>query len=418
MTTPGLCLRYLIIAMMLVCAIEGRIVRAVSEQSATVLNSDRGSSQFAGEKIIEKDTYGDEPVEIEALAVKNVKIALRQKFSAKSVAEQGGGQEEDWLENLELTLKNKSDKRITYLSISLRFPLFGSPDPSVGMFYHFVSGVDPRATGTAATHAEPLSLDVGESYAVRLSDKGLREIKQRLTMSKNSLADVNKVFLRISTVGYEDGGQWQLGRYSLPEKQQPSDKKVVEKAEYNNEPCEIGDLSVKGVRVLSQERLVSNGFTKVRRDSYEFSAESVAGNSGGQKEDWLENLKLTIKNKSDQQINYIGLAIQFPETEVNGPVMVYSPPALGIHPKAATVRMPQSTPLALAPGDTTTFALSASQLKLMKDFLALRKFQLGGLNRAVIRLETVTLEDGKMWSTGHYYKPNSSAVGGYERVDQ
>jgi hypothetical protein len=418
MTKPYIRLLYLIIVLMLICTIEVRVAPALPKHRVILLNLTQASLQQSDEKVIERDLYPNEPVEIDNLAVKNVKIALHQKFSAKSVAEQGGGQEEDWLENLEFTIKNKSDKRVTYLSISLRFPLFGNPDTSVGMFYHFVFGIDLRASGQAATYAEPFSLDAGASHTVRLSDKGLKEIKGRLAMSKNPLADVNTVFLRISIVGYEDGLQWQLGKYLLPEKQQPSDKKVIEKAGYNNEPYEIGDLSVKGVKITSREALVSNGFTKARRDSYEFSAESVAKNGGGQEEDWLENLEFTIKNKSYKQITYIGLSIQFPETEVNGPIMVYNSLGLGIPPKASAEQVKQSTPLALAFGDTATFTLSAQQLKLIKEFLALRKFQLAGLNKAAINIETVILEDGIMWSVGHYYKPNSSAPGGYERIDQ
>ena len=90
---------------------------------------------------------------------------------------------------------------------------------------------------------------------------------------------------------------------------------------------------------------------------------------------------------------------------------------IGIHPKGLTERIRQSTPLALAPGDTVAFNLSSQQLKLMKDFLALKKFQLAGLNKAVIRIEITIFEDGIMWSAGHYYRPSSSAPGGYTRID-
>jgi hypothetical protein len=161
---------------------------------------------------------------------------------------------------------------------------------------------------------------------------------------------------------------------------------------------------------------VPNGFTKVPRDSYEFSAESVAKDGGGQAEDWLENLEFTIKNKSDKQITYIGISIQFPETEVNGPIMIHNS-HIGIHPKGPAEPVRQSTPLAIAPGDTVGFNLSSQQLTLMKDFLALKKFQLSGLNKAVIRIETVIFEDGIMWSAGHYFRPSSSAPGGYTRID-
>ena len=411
-------LLYAIAVVILIGTMGVETTRARPGQEPALLNLRQASSQQSDEKVIEKDSYINEPVEIDNLSVKNVRIALHQKLSARSLTEQGGGQTEDWLEDLEFTVKNKSEKRVTYLSVSLRFPMSGNPDTSVGMFYHFVFGVDLRASGQAATYREPFSLEPGASLTVRLSDKGLKEIRTLLALSKRSLAEVDRVFLRVSIVGYEDGLQWQLGEYSRPEKQKQSDKKVVELEAYDNEPYEISDLSVKNVKIPSQERLVSQGFTRVPRDSYEFSAASVAKDSGGQAGDWLENLAFVIKNTSDKQITYIALSIQFPETQVNGPSMAYNALGLGIHPIAAAGDQQQGRPLALAPGDTTNFKLSPQQLKLMKDFLALRKFQLAVLNRAVVRIETVIFDTGIMWSFGHYYKPSASAAGRFERIEQ
>ena len=418
MTKPYIKLLYLMALSMLICTISETIARALPKQRKPLLNLFQISLQHSDERSIEREIYPNEPVEIDNLAVRNVSIVPHQKFSAKSVIGQGGGQEEDWIENLEFTIKNKSDKLITYLSISIGFPRPGNPDTSVGTFYNFALGVDLRASGEAATFVEPFSLAAGGSHTIRLSAKDLKEIKSRLAMSKTSLAEMNWAIIRIPSVGFEDGSQWQLGNFLVPDKMQPSDKKTVERVRYEKEPYEITNLTVKNVKIAPLERLVSNGFTKARRESYEFSAKAVAKSSGGQEEEWLENLQLTLKNKSDKQITHLGLSIQFPETEVNGPMMVYNQLSLGIHPKATAERVKQSSPLALEPGDKVNFILSAQQLKLIKDFLALRKFQLAGLNKAVLNVETVILEDGIMWSAGHYYKPNSSVLGGYERIDQ
>jgi hypothetical protein len=38
--------------------------------------------------------------------------------------------------------------------------------------------------------------------------------------------------------------------------------------------------------------------------------------------------------------------------------------------------------------------------------------------KAVIRMETVILEDGIKWSDGNFFKPSESAPGGYVRIDQ
>src|SRR5262245_27302903 len=235
MLKPYVRLINLVVMWMLIYSIAPTLPR----QRAAFLNLLQESLRRSDEKVIEKDPYDDnEPVEIDNLSVKNVKVALHQKFSAKTLAEQGGGEEEDWLENLEFTVRNKSDKRISYLGISLRFPRIGDPDRSAGISYYLVFGVDPRASVEAATYAEPFSLDPGASHSIRLSEKGLNEIKKRVAISKNSLADFNTVFLRISVIGYEDGVLWAAGKYSVAEKHKRSDNKVIEKAWRDKEPFE------------------------------------------------------------------------------------------------------------------------------------------------------------------------------------
>ena len=403
--------------LLLICATEGRITSVLSAHNILLDNLSQLAEQRSDEKVIERERYPGEPVEIENLAVKSVKVALHQKFSAKSLAEQGGGQEEDWLENLEFTIRNTSDKQITYLAISLGFPRPGNTDTSVGTFYHFVFGIDLRASGEAATHVEPFSLAAGGSYTVRVSEKDLKEIKSRLMMSKTPLADVNKMILRIATVGYEDGVQWQLGNYSIPEKQRRLDKKVIERVGYDIEPFEIGGLSVKNVRIASRERLVTNGFTKTIRDSYEFSSKAIAQGGTGQEGDWLEGLEFTLRNRSAKQVIYIGLDLGFPETEVNGPQMVYQI-SKGEFPQSNKTLLRPVEPLLLEAGEVMTLRLSAQQLKVLKDFLGRRKFQLADLNKAVLGLTSIFYEDGTRWLRGSYYKPNPDKLGGYEKIVQ
>ncbi|MBO0720419.1 MAG: hypothetical protein J2P41_06340 [Blastocatellia bacterium] len=354
--------------------------------------------------------------------MKGIKIELNRKFSASSIANEGGGLEEDWLENLAFSVTNKTEKRITYLFISFQFPLFTeNPHTQAGIYYQIILGVDPRATGTAGTYAEPFSLAAGDSHTIMLVDKDLNEIKKRLTMGKRSLADFNRMFILIPTVGYEDGTQWKLGKDSRPEKVQQSDDKEVEIASYDNEPYEINDLTVKNVKLHPGWSYSDPEESFVRRikQSYKFSARSVAGDGGGREEDWLENLQFSVKNNSDKKVNYIGLSIQFPETTVNGPLMVDNSLNLGIRPSDSPEWASKKIPLSLGPADSVTLTLSAQNLKSIKDFLALRKFQLSGLNKAVIRMEEIYyLDDSIMWLTGSYYRPSTTTPGRYERIDK
>jgi hypothetical protein len=192
---------------------------------------------------------------------------------------------------------------------------------------------------------------------------------------------------------------------------------VIERVGYDIEPYEIGELSVKNVRITSRQRLVTNGFNKVRRDSYEFSSKAIAQGGIGQEGDWLDGLEFTFKNRSAKRVIYIGLDLGFPETEVTGPEMVYQI-RKGEFPQANKTLLGPVEPILLEVGDVTTLRLSAQQLKGLSDFLALRKFQLADLNKAVLRLTSIFYEDGTKWSQGSYYKPNPDKPGGYERITQ
>jgi hypothetical protein len=181
-----------------------------------------------------------------------------------------------------------------------------------------------------------------------------------------------------------------------------SDEKVIERIELSNEPLKFDDLAVKKVEISPGQK---------------FSATSLAEKGGGKAEDWLENLEFSLKNRSNKQIVYIGLALQFPETEGSGPLMVYAL-GIGIPPQASKDEIKYGNPLALYPGDTFSYALSVKRLELIKDFLALRKFQIIEMNKAVIKLTYVIFDDGMKWEQGYYYRPNPSATGGYERINQ
>jgi hypothetical protein len=405
----------------LVCALallstEGVTPAAPRANPATYSN--QAEQQQSDEKTIEWDQSPNEPIEIEHISIKDVRIGLNQRFSAKLLAEQGGGQPEDWLERLEFTVRNKTNKRITYLAVSLRFPHPWSTDKSVGTFHHFILGVDLRASGDAATYVEPFSLGPGAFHTIRLTEKDLKAIKSLLATTKTPLPEVNHIYLRVAVVGYEDGVEWRYGTHSRPEKLRRLDNKVIEKIGYDNEPCEVVKLSVMNSEIAPIERLAAIGINKEPGNSYEFSASSLVKETGAEQQEWLENFQVTLKNKSDKQITHILLSFQFPETGVNGPMMIFSGElSLGIHPKASAEQAKQQPALVLLPGNTATLRLSPQQLTSIKNFLALRKFELCELNKAVMEITNVFFDDGLMWSMGHYYKPTSKAEHGYERID-
>jgi hypothetical protein len=186
-----------------------------------------------------------------------------------------------------------------------------------------------------------------------------------------------------------------------------SDEKLIEISERTDELVEFGNLRLKDVTIAPSRK---------------FSAASLAVKGGGEVGDWLENLEFTLRNKTDKQITYIQFELQLPDTEASGPLMVYREFGIGIHPKAVgTLRggaLRNDEPLALKPGDTAIARLSADHLQRIKRFIALRNFQLADINKVVVKILGVFFDDGLMWSSGHYYRGNSTAPGSYERIDQ
>jgi len=185
-----------------------------------------------------------------------------------------------------------------------------------------------------------------------------------------------------------------------------SDEKSIEISERPDELVEFRTLRLNDVEIAPNRK---------------FSASALAAKSGGQVVDWIQNLQFSLRNRTDKRITYIGFELQFPDTGATGPLMVYREFGIGIHPNAGTPAgavLRNDVPLSLGPGETATAILSADRLRRIKHFIGLRNFQLADLSRVVVKVLNVFFDDGVMWSTGHYYKPNIAAPGGYERIDR
>jgi len=87
---------------------------------------------------------------------------------------------------------------------------------------------------------------------------------------------------------------------------------------------------------------------------------------------------------------------------------------LGLNPTDNEVK--HTKPLLIPPGESFIYTLSPQHLKGIKDFLALGNFRLGDLNRVEVLSDYSVFEDGTKWDHGHFYRPNSSALNGYERI--
>jgi hypothetical protein len=170
--------------------------------------------QQSDEKVVERKEYGYEPFEFENLGVKKVKIAPAQKLSARNLAEIGGGRAEDWLEDLEFTLRNNWDKPIYYIDFDLTFPETGIGRPM--MVYDMDIGVHPTVSEEAKRYGKPLNLKPGEAYIFKLSSKMMEMIKKFLSSGGFQLANLNKAVIRIDYILFDDGMKWEQGSMYKP----------------------------------------------------------------------------------------------------------------------------------------------------------------------------------------------------------
>ena len=190
---------------------------------------------------------------------------------------------------------------------------------------------------------------------------------------------------------------------SAPLSSYQSDEKSISIVVRDDELVEFGDLGVRRSKVTPNRK---------------FSLKSLGIEPGKQGDDWIESLEFSIKNKSDKQITSIVFELQFPDTEFNGPLMGFRGLSLGLPPNVPQNPHNQVQPLILQRDAKSTFQLSTSELQRIKDFLALRKFHISDLNTLVIKVLYLTFDDDTKWSSGHFYRANPSAPGGYERIPQ
>jgi hypothetical protein len=185
-----------------------------------------------------------------------------------------------------------------------------------------------------------------------------------------------------------------------------TDEKVISIYQRDDELIDFGDLHLGNVHVPPNRK---------------FSLKSLTNQPGKEAEDWLQNLEFTITNRSNKSITSVVFEVQFPDSEINGPLMGYRNLSVGIPPDAPNISVPPipgKMAISLSPGDKTTFLLSALDLQQIKDFLALRKFQLSEMNGIVIKVLFVAFDDGTRWATGQFFRLNPNAPGGFERIPQ
>jgi hypothetical protein len=218
-----------------VCAGSALLGLVVGANRATPRNRDLPTQTKSDEKLIEQKAFDNEPLRLTAVRVKGIKVILGQRFNSISLAKAGGGQPGDWLENLQFKLENISGKEATFIRISLLFPdevgtnligvyrLLGvgvppgpvQPQSRDRIYTEMPPAPDQSQSPVTATPSspEPLALGLGDSVTFRLSGQQFDDIKRFLSTLRFQLADLNRVWIKVEYVIFNDGTKWDNGHY-------------------------------------------------------------------------------------------------------------------------------------------------------------------------------------------------------------
>ena len=176
----------------------------------------------ANEKLVVLRSTPEDPLIFgDVFHLKRVRVRSGATFNAMSVAEKTGTKVNDWLQNLEYTIKNRSDKRITYIHFEVLFPdTIATGDPLM-VYRELFLGVDPKASGDLSRYGKPLLLNPGEVLTLTISPKHLEAMSGFLALRQYRLSDLTRVDVQVLDCFFEDGTKWTLGGYYKPNPNAP-----------------------------------------------------------------------------------------------------------------------------------------------------------------------------------------------------
>lgn len=156
-----------------------------------------GFAQKSDQKIKEVtwSKWGNEPIDIELIRNTSTTIRFDEKFE----------QESDWLNGFSVTIKNKSDKNIKFIRLSLDF--LETAKTGNMMTFPMSFGKNPA---DKRSETKSSLLGSGETVTLALSDKQHKQLKAFLE-SRHAIDELKKLQIVVIKVLYEDDTGWNLG---------------------------------------------------------------------------------------------------------------------------------------------------------------------------------------------------------------
>lgn len=157
------------------------------------------------DRLVEKDEGFKPPVEITAIKSKAGVIKPGMKFSS----------DEDWIQGLTISVRNKSEKPITHISLRILFPRPEGQQDLLDFVDSLNYGESPMPYEDGRVPLNPAkAIEPGESVELKLSDEDYSALK---TLLKDSgFTSINRVKVGVKALGFSDGTLWMAGRtYTL-----------------------------------------------------------------------------------------------------------------------------------------------------------------------------------------------------------
>jgi hypothetical protein len=176
-----------------------------------VMNIPAGLTQQGQERLIEKESWRNEPIQIVKLKTKGKDIELGKKFL----------EVDDWLRGLTARVKNTSDKPISRIELMLSFPRPKATDSDELPTYSvlMVYGKEPSLEAQNQEQVLP-----GESVDVKLLEVNLPFIK--IDLEKHGYPEkITRARIMVEAVTFNDGTTWSGGKILHPDPDNPGLKR-------------------------------------------------------------------------------------------------------------------------------------------------------------------------------------------------
>jgi hypothetical protein len=168
------------------------------------------------ERVVKKRNWHKEPVKVSKLKVKGHPVSPGRKFLEE---------DDNWFRDLNVDVKNISDKPILFLTFTLvlaRPEKYGTATPLAGSPYasDLTYGQDPLLPGVAAPPDQPIPIMPGDSVKLVLTSAAYDRITASLNELKYS-AGVKEIWLILGRVVFGDGTMWNAGHLLRPNPSSP-----------------------------------------------------------------------------------------------------------------------------------------------------------------------------------------------------